>query len=160
LADAWLYPYTDFGEGRDFLPHPVLRAVVPVGSPRLGVTFAAIIDTGGPITVVSPAFIAAVGDEAQDTGEWTVLRLAGRRYEAPLLSLTLAVHPSRAVPEGPRLWESTVGVLDPWPHEGTALILGQHGFLDRFTVTFGPEGFAVEPGATYVDRFGPLLPAG
>jgi hypothetical protein len=157
--DAWLYPYTDFGEGRDFLPHPVLRAVVPVGSPGLVVTFAAIIDTGGPITVVSPAFVDAVGDEAHDTGERTVLRLAGRRYDAPLLSLTLALHSIRKVPEVPRRWASTVGMLDPWPHEGTALILGQNGFLDRFTVTFGPEGFAVEPGDTYGARFGLFPPA-
>ncbi|MDQ6614513.1 MAG: hypothetical protein M3083_07150 [Actinomycetota bacterium] len=78
LADAWLYPNTDFGEGRGFLPHPVLRAVVPVGPPFLPVTFAAIIDTGGPITVISPAFADAAGSSATDMGEQTVLRLSGR----------------------------------------------------------------------------------
>ena len=48
MADAWLYPYTDFGEGRDFLPMPmpmpmpmpVLRAVVPVGPHGRGLTLA------------------------------------------------------------------------------------------------------------------------
>ncbi|MGH9123444.1 MAG: hypothetical protein ACRDZ8_01800 [Acidimicrobiales bacterium] len=122
-------------------------------------TFAAIIDTGGPITVVSPAFADAVGDEAHDSGARTVLRLAGRRYDAPLFSVTLALHSSWEAPEDLRLWASMVGVLDPWPHEGTALILGQHGFLDRFTVTFGPQGFAVEPGETFSTRFGPSWPA-
>lgn len=112
-AKAWLYPYTDFGEGREYLPHPVLRAVVPVGSPGLKVTFAAIIDTGGPITVVSPAFADAVGDEAHDSGARTVLRLAGRRYDAPLLSVTLALHSSWEAPEDLRYGRAWSACLTP-----------------------------------------------
>lgn len=155
LGDAWLYPYTDFGEGRALLSHPVLRSVVPVGPPLLPVTFAAIIDTGGPITVVSRAFIDAAGDSAQKTSERTLLRLAGRHFDAPLFSMTLALHRGSSAPDETRIWTSTVAVLEPWPHEGSAMILGQNGFLDQFTVTFGPEGFAVEPGPTYAERFGP-----
>jgi hypothetical protein len=86
LVEAW-YPYTDFGEGRDFLPTMALHH----GSDR--------------------------------------------RVDAVL-------------------WSCIVAVLDPWPHEGTAVILGQAGFLDRFTVTFGPEGFAVEAGSEFTRRFG------
>jgi hypothetical protein len=47
-----------------------------------------------------------------------------------------------------------VGVLSPFPHQGTSVILGQIGFLDSFTVTFGPERFAVEPGDAFDARFG------
>lgn len=127
---------------------------MPVGLPLLPVTFVAIIDTGGPITVISPAFVDAAGTSAMETGEQTVLRLAGRRLDVPLLSVTLTLHRGGGASDEPRTWTSTVGVLDPWPHEGSALILGQQGFVDRFTVTFGPEGFAVEPGPTYAERFG------
>jgi hypothetical protein len=46
-----------------------------------------------------------------------------------------------------------VAVLDPWPMQGTAVLLGQAGFLDSSTVTFGPDGFALEPAAAFRGRF-------
>jgi len=36
---------------------------------------------------------------------------------------------------------------------GTAVILGQTGFLDTFTVTFGPDGFVLEPASIFRQRF-------
>jgi hypothetical protein len=51
-------------------------------------------------------------------------------------------------------WRGSVGVLSPYSHQGTSVILGQIGFLDSFTVTFGPERFAVEPGIAFDARFG------
>jgi hypothetical protein len=30
LAERWVYPYTDFGEGRGKLARPILRAVIGV----------------------------------------------------------------------------------------------------------------------------------
>ncbi len=59
LADAWLYNYTDFGEGRGRSPQPVLRAVVEVATPHAPATFQAVIDTGGPITVVAAGMLDA-----------------------------------------------------------------------------------------------------
>ncbi len=153
MADAWLYPYTDFGEGRDFLPSPVLRAVVPVSAAGRGPTVAAIIDTGGPITVASVAYLEICGGRAVQVGS-TVIRLAGRRYDALLYELSMALHHDHDPGVDPVVWTSTVAVLDPWPHEGTAVILGQAGFLDRFTVTFGPNGFAIEAGGMFAERFG------
>ena len=153
MADAWLYPYTDFGEGRDLLPMPVLRAVVPVNALGRGPTVAAIIDTGGPITVVSSAFLAISGGEPDRVGS-TVIRLAGRRFDAELFELPMALHHGSDSDAVPLRWTSTVAVLDPWPHSGAAVILGHSGFLDRFTVTFGPDGFAVEAGEVFDVRFG------
>ncbi len=46
-----------------------------------------------------------------------------------------------------------VAVLDPWPHQGTAVILGQPGFLDTFTVELGPDRFALEPASRFRERF-------
>jgi len=37
--------------------------------------------------------------------------------------------------------------------QGTAVLLGQAGFLDAFTVKFGPDGFALEPASTFRARF-------
>lgn len=61
-ADAWQYGYTDFGEGYGRSPHPVLRAVVGVAAPGAASRFAAIIDTGGPITVVAAEVLGSGGD--------------------------------------------------------------------------------------------------
>lgn len=43
LAEVWLYNDTDFGEGRDRSPQPVLRAVVEVATVRAPATFQACI---------------------------------------------------------------------------------------------------------------------
>ena len=152
MADAWLYNYTDFGEGRDQSPRPVLRATVPVSAPGSRRSFSAIIDTGGPINLVSNAFIETA-TAAVPTDERLILRLGGRRFDAPVVTIAFALHPPVPSPAAPRLWTGLAAVIDPWPHEGTAVIFGQTGFLDQFTVTFGPQGFTVEDGSTFAARF-------
>ena len=153
LAEAWLYRYTDFGEGRGRSPQPVLRAVVEVATPRAPTTFQAVIDTGGPITVITAGLLGAGGDPVA-TGATMVLRLGGATNEVPLYEFTLEVRPpSVSAGDQPIAWRGVVAALDPWPMQGTAVLLGQAGFLDAFTVTFGPDGFALEPATTFRSRF-------
>jgi hypothetical protein len=153
LAEPWRYSYTDFGEGRGKSPHPVLRAVVEVSTPGATATFQAIVDTGGPITVVAADLIDSGGDPLE-TSTTMVLRLGGSTDEVPLYELTLEVRPPHAVKaDRPIAWRGVVAVLDPWPLQGTAILLGQSGFLDTFTVTFGPDGFVLEPASAFRDRF-------
>jgi hypothetical protein len=83
LAEPWRYAYTDFGEGRGRLSHPVLRAVIGVSVPDAAPTFSAIIDTGGPITVVDRELLELGGDGVS-ADETMVLRLAGSASEVPL----------------------------------------------------------------------------
>lgn len=153
MADAWQYSYTDFGEGRGRSPQPVLRAVVGVAAPAAPNRFAAIIDTGGPITVVAAEVLHFGGDPIQ-RNEKMLLRLGGSTSEVPLYDLTLEVRPpAHAVDATAISWRGVVAVLDPWPHHGTAVILGQSGFLDAFTVTLGPDGFVLEPASVFRQRF-------
>lgn len=159
LAEPWVYPYTDFGEGRGKLPRPVLRAVIGVGTSSDSPTFSAIVDTGGPITVVAQEVIQSGGDPV-DTGSSMFLRLAGSASEVPLYELTLEARPPADLAMEPAIrWRSLVAVLTPWPHQGTAVMLGQVGFLDNFTVTFGPGGFVLEPADVFKRRY-PTLTAG
>ena len=44
------------------------------------------------------------------------------------------------------LMARTRRVFHPWPHQGTSIILGQIGFMENFTVTFGPDHSAVPEG--------------
>jgi hypothetical protein len=153
LAEAWLFDYTDFGESHGSLQRPVLRAVFRVGVAGRRRSFAALVDTGGPVTVVSHAVITAGGGEPVDTGLSLPLRLGGRSYTAPLFELTLEARPPVGSGDKPVQWRGLVGVLRPFPHQGTSVILGQIGFLEKFTVTFGPEQFAVESESAFRERF-------
>lgn len=111
------------------------------------------IDTGGPNTIVGADFFEQCHD-AIDTGFTMVLRLGGSTTEVPLHRITLDARPPFGAAEAsPIVWTSLVAVLDPWPHSGTAIMLGQAGFLDTFTVTFGPDGFALEPASVFRERF-------
>lgn len=92
MADAWQYSYTDFGEGYGRSPQPVLRAVVGVAAPGAPNRFAAIIDTGGPITVVAAEVLHAGGNPVA-RNEKMMLRLGGSTNEVPLYDLTLEVRP-------------------------------------------------------------------
>lgn len=155
MADAWRYPYTDFGEGRDRQSGSVLRAAVPVSVVGSPVIFSAIIDTGGPLTVVS-SDVLEIASTQPESGPPVRLNLGGRTYRAGTFRLSLQLHP---IVEGnrssaARTWLSTVAVIDPWPHKGTAVILGKTGFLESFTVTFGPRAFAVEDAEAFEGRFG------
>ncbi len=131
----------------------MLRAVVGVAAPGAPTRFAAIIDTGGPITVVAAEVLRSGGDPVE-RNETMMLRLGGSTHSVPLYDLTLEVRPPAAVAGAtPVSWRGVVAVLDPWPHHGTAVILGQTGFLDTFTVTFGPDGFVLEPASVFRQRF-------
>ena len=156
MAEPWLYSYTDFGEGRGRSPQPVLRAVVAVSTPGASATFQAVVDTGGPITVIAADLLDTGGDSVA-TGASMVLRLGGSTNDVPLYDMTLEIRPPHAVVEDqPISWRGVVAVLDPWPMRGTAVLLGQAGFLDAFTVTFGPDGFVLEPAAAFRQRFASL----
>jgi hypothetical protein len=154
LADGWVFRYTDFGESHESLRRPILRAAFPVGVPGGLVSFSALVDTGGPITLVAMSVVTSDGGHAVDTGETLPIRIGGRSFTAPLYEITLEARPPETVSSPPMPWRGLVGVLSPFPHQGTSIILGQIGFLENFTVTFGPEGFAIEPAASFERRFG------
>lgn len=118
-----------------------------------GDNFAALIDTGGPITTISKTVLRGGGGSPIELGTAVPLRLAGRSYEAPLYEISLEVRNPRDPSAVPIEWRRVVAVLDPWPHQGTAIILGQSGFLANFTVTFGPEGFSIEEGDVFAHRY-------
>ncbi|MEO6492264.1 MAG: hypothetical protein ABIP99_05470, partial [Ilumatobacteraceae bacterium] len=88
-----------------------------------------------------------------------LLRLGGSTNQVPIYEMTLEVRPPHGVDaDVPISWRGVVAVLDPWPMQGTAVLLGQAGFLDAFTVTFGPDGFALERATVFRERFRSIDP--
>ena len=68
--------------------------------------------------------------------------------------MTLEVRPPDGLLDTAAIeWRGLVAMLHPWPHQGTAVLLGQNGFLDSFTVSFGPGGFVVEPADAFRRRY-------
>lgn len=154
LADPWIFNYTDFGETHGALQRPVLPAAFHVGVVGHRRAFMALIDTGGPITVVAHEVISAGGGDPVETGLTLPIRLGGRSFVAPLYEMTLEAKPPRGRSDRSISWRGLVGVLSPFPHPGTSVILGQIGFLENFTVTFGPDRFVIEPAEAFTQRFG------
>jgi hypothetical protein len=52
------------------------------------------------------------------------IRLGGRQFSASLFELTLEALPPSDVDAAPIAWRGIVGVLSPFPHQGTSVILG------------------------------------
>lgn len=88
--------------------------------------------------------------------ERIILRLAGRRFDASVMTIAFALHPpaqsglSSLVAGPPRSDR-------PMAPRGHCCHLRPYGFLDQFTVTVGAQGFAVEDGTTFEDRFSGLI---
>ena len=107
LGEPWLYRYTDFGEGRGGSPQPVLRAVVEVSTLGAPATFQAVVDTGGPITVIASDLLDSGGDPVA-TGTTMMLRLGGSTTEVMLHEMTLEIRPPRA--RSFHLWTLDLGI--------------------------------------------------
>jgi len=90
------------------------------------------------------------GGDPVETGETMLLRLGGSSSEVALYESTLEVRSPSSAPDAPPIsWRSVVAMLDPWPHQGTAVMFGQSGFLEACSVTFRPDGFVVEPAGVF-----------
>lgn len=93
--------------------------------------WSALIDTGGPITIVRKELLDEGGDPI-DLQQTMMLRLAGSTADVALYDLTLEVRPPASSNSMvPTTWRSAVAVLDPWPHSGTAILLGRPGSSTR-----------------------------
>jgi hypothetical protein len=131
---VWRRVRAKAGEGR----RSVLRAVVGVAAPGAPNRFAAIIDTGGPITVAA-AEVLSSGRDPIERNETMMLRLGDSTNDVPLYDLTSEVRPSPAATGAtPVSWRGVVAVLDPWPRHGTAVILRQRS-SSRSRALFEPE---------------------
>lgn len=52
-----------------------------------------------------------------------------------------------------RTWTLSLAIARSW-HFGFDVLLGQQGWFDTFTTTFGQDRFAVENSDTFDERFG------
>lgn len=79
------------------------------------------------------------------------LELGGRFDHVPVFGLSLGLlSPDLSTVEQ---WYLHVACPRVWSF-GFDILLGQRGWFDRFTTTFGEDRFAVESRSTFDERFG------
>ena len=150
----WLYPYQEDGPR---LGSVVLRPIVPITLAGADVAPAALalVDSGCEHVLAAPWLAAAAGVEQRTSQRHLDLGIGGRTVNVWFSDLTLRLHPPDGGDDEFVEWQAEVGFVDHW-RPTWPILVGQVGFLDRFTVTMSrlAQQVAVEAGEEFDRRFG------
>lgn len=152
----WLYSYA--AERQPWREREVLRPIVPVSlsgpgresAPRVG-----LVDTGAE-NVLAAAWLAdLVGVDLSRSADTALIGIGGQTAEVAFADVELRLYSPDASEEFVS-WGCDVGFVPGW-QAPFAMVLGQVGFLDQFTVTFhrGAATLAIEDWASFDERFSP-----
>jgi len=151
----WFYSYAT--ERQPWREREVLRPVVPVSlagpggetAPRVG-----LVDTGAE-NVLAAAWLADLaGLDLSRNTDTALIGIGGQTAEVTFAEVELRLY-APDVGESFVSWRCDVGFVPGW-QAPFALVLGQVGFLDQFTVTShrGAATLAVDDWTTFDQRFG------
>jgi hypothetical protein len=150
----WLYRYREDGPRAGSI---VLRPVVPVtllaadeAPPVL-----ALIDSGSEHVLAAPWLAQAIGVDPDRAHKTVSLGIGGETVATRFVDATLRLHPPGASGEPPIEWQTAVGFVHHW-RPTWPILLGQVGFLDRFSVSFSRQAqlVAIEEWDAFDRRFG------
>ena len=135
----------------------VLRPVVPVSlagpeletAPRVG-----LVDTGGQNALAAWWLAELAGIDLSRSTDTALIGIGGQTSEVNFAEVELRLYAPDAGDEFVS-WRCDVGFVPDW-QAPFALVLGQVGFLDQFTVTFhrGAATMAIEEWDAFDSRFG------
>jgi hypothetical protein len=150
---ALVYPFYEeahLRRGR-IVQRPVV--LVSIGDPDL--RFDALVDSGSEHVLADSTLAYASGIDLSDPVDIEEIGLGGGIVEARFMPVTAYLHPPAGVDAEPITWDLDVGFIDGW-RPLYPCILGNVGFLDRFTVTISrfAQATAVEEVDAFDDRFG------
>lgn len=154
--EPWLFPYVEDPAGRK--GRETLRPVVAVrltGDSVAPTKVAALVDSGSEHTLAAPLLARAIGIEPDESREFTIGIGGGARLVRPA-QVTIGLFPELDTEDPPLTsWEAEVGFFTKW-EPPWAVLLGQVGFFDKFTVTMSrlAQALAVERKETFDERFG------
>jgi hypothetical protein len=157
-SSPWIYPFTEspHGERRHVDGEPVLRPVVPIvlagDAPHEAARVLALIDSGSERTLAAPGIARQIG-VTPDPDRRIALGVGGAIRQVRFADVTLRMQ-SLADPKEQVEWQADVGFIEEWKPTW-AVLLGQSGFFDRFTITFGRHAlaFSIEPPVAFDERF-------
>lgn len=153
----WLYPFVE-DPGGSRLRREVLRPLLQlmVQGPKDYATVYALVDSGCEHVLVAP-WLERLTGITTDPNRYITLGIAGENLRVTFGSATLGLVPPDDVDAETCTWDCEVGVVQGW-RASWAVVLGQVGFFDRFTVTMhrSAGATAVEAHETFDERFGIL----
>lgn len=152
-ALPWLYPYQEDGPRRDTV---VLRPVVPIAmagvesSPPVD----ALVDSGSENVLAAGWLAGASGCDLSRAHSTLDLGMGGHSVTARFLDVQLRLLAPGGSDEDFIEWSTEVGFIEEW-RPTWPVLLGQVGFLDRFTVTMSrhTQELAIEPWDAFETRF-------
>ncbi len=151
-----LFPYVEDPAGRR--GRETLRPVVAVrlhGESEAPTKVAALVDSGSEHTLAAPLLARAIGIEPDESREFTIGIGGGARLVRPA-QVTIELYPRLDTDDPPlTTWDTEVGFFATW-EPPWAVLLGQVGFFDKFTVTMSrlAQALAIERKETFDERFG------
>lgn len=113
-----------------------------------------LVDSGCEHVLAAPWLAASAGVDPQEGHRSIELGIGGETLRVRVVDLTLRPH-APGEPDDYVDWPSEVGFVSHW-RPTWPMLLGQVGFLDRFTVTMSrnAQRLAVEDRSEFDDRFG------
>lgn len=155
----WLFPYVDLGErtasGEQRNVHRPAVEVSLVGPGGATPWAFALVDSGSEHTLAGPWVPQTVG--VLPTRELEI-GIGGRSRLVRFTEVTLRVRRFGSDQGEFIEWQTDVGFFDTW-EPPWAVLLGQRGFFDRFTITMqrAALSLALERPSAFDERFGPLV---
>ncbi|RZS91150.1 aspartyl protease [Motilibacter rhizosphaerae] len=151
----WVFPYEEDGPR---LESVVLRPVVSValcGPVDVSPPVSALVDSGCSHTLAAPWLASAIGVDADASDRTIQLGLGGDTVTVRFLDVRLRLLAPGGSDSDYVEWEDEVGFLRSW-RPTWPVLLGQVGFMQRFTVTMSrhAQALAVEERAEFDQRFG------
>jgi len=116
-------------------------------------TFHALVDSGAERVLATPG-VARQIRVTPDRDHPTPLKIGGETRLVHPADVTLRLAPELGLPGVE--WQAEVGFFNEWTSAPWQVLLGQVGFFDRFTVTFGRHALqlAIEDAETFDQRYG------
>jgi hypothetical protein len=151
---ALVYPF--FAENHLRRGRTVLRPIVLVSIGTVDLILDALVDSGSEHVLADESVAIAAGINLASPLDTEEIGLGGRIVEARFVAVKAYLHsPGNDPTSSPTSWDLEVGFISGW-RPLYPCILGNVGFLDRFTVTISrySQATAIEPMETFDDRFG------
>lgn len=164
MGPPWVFPYVAEPGREDVYQPPALRPAVAISlatveraeeTPK----FLALVDSGSERTLAGPG-LGRVATMQRGRSAEMQIKLGGAPRTVRFGVVTLRLYRNVwSVDEAPLdEWNAEVGFIVQW-EPPWAVLLGQRGFFDRFTVTMNrfTQALALEPLEVFDDRYGPVI---
>jgi hypothetical protein len=150
---ALVYPF--FAENYLRRGRTVLRPIVLVSIGTVDLILDALVDSGSEHVLADESVAIAAGIDLSSPLDTEEIGLGGGIVEARFVAVQAHLHHPSNATTSPTSWDLEVGFIAGW-RPLYPCILGNVGFLDRFTVTMSrySQATAVEPMEAFDNRFG------